>query len=142
MKTALAITITLLDATLTTLSLEIGQEQDFEKWLGCRAPQIIFDSSDTKEHALPTNEGKKILLYGFFSGAVAEGPRDPPVEEAYEPLGLLRKARGDGEHRFEVVGYSRGFALEKFGIAKLPEQMVSLVDFPVVNLNNKHGENS
>ena len=141
MKRNLSILATLV-LPLAVLALEPGQKEHYLQWLGCPAPKITFDSSDTTEHALPPYQGKKVLLYGFYSGAFAIGPDDPPVEEAIGPLGFLATARANAKQPLDVVGYSRGFALAKFGMAKLPEKMVELADFPVVNLNNKHGDHA
>jgi len=134
--------IAILMISSAVFALEPGQKEHYHRWLGCPAPEITFDSSDTTEHALPSYQGKKVLLYGFYSGAFAIGRYDPPIEASIRPLGFLSKASESAEHPFATIGYSRGFALAKHGMIEIPAEIFDLVAFPVVNLNNKHGDHS
>ncbi|MGD9874884.1 MAG: hypothetical protein AB7T27_11550 [Kiritimatiellia bacterium] len=110
------------------------------QWIGCKAPPIQLDSSDRSQYAEQTYKGKKVLLYSFDAGNFVDAP---DMVKLLNRLESLQKVRKESKQPFSVIGYTRGIMFSPcLPEISLPEEIDSISHFPVVNLNNKRGNNN
>jgi hypothetical protein len=113
--------------------------QYYQQWIGCKAPPIRFDRSDRSDNAEKTYAGKKLLLYGLNSGNFVNNPDKNKLKAELRNLDKVRK---EAPGAFCVICFTRGLVLAGTLAPPLDDDLKQITQFPWINLNNKHGENT
>ena len=127
---------------VSTLAQERSAEDAayYKKWIGSKAPPIKCDQSDRTNFMEANYKGKQILLYGFDAGNFVDGPDLPRLTKELQSLHEVRTGLTSS---FAVIGFTRGVQWTPcFGSTNVPKEIDELSRFPVINLNNKRGENA
>ena len=112
----------------------------YQKWVGCKPPPFSCDQSDRTNYMEATYKGKQTLLYSFDAGNFVNSANLPRLTEE---LQSLHQVRTNLTNPFAVIGFTRGVQWTPcFGTTNVPKEIDELSRFPVINLNNKRGENA
>lgn len=112
----------------------------YQKWVGCKPLPFSCDQSDRTNYMEATHKGKQTLLYSFYAGNFVNSANLPRLTEE---LQSLHQVRTNLTNPFAVIGFTRGVQWTPcFGTTNVPKEIDELSRFPVINLNNKRGENA